>query len=458
MSRTAYRLAARLVHRLPLPSGTLASSISGRREAAARWARWAEEERTAAPLAWVHGASVGEALAAEPVVARLRSARPDLQIVHSYSSPSAAGWPMPFAADHRDFLPLDEPGPVSQVLAAVRPSLMVFSRGDLWPEIAAESATRGIPLAVVGATVGRRSRRLHTLLRPLYGPVSAAVSWLGATSSEDAARWTRLGVPEDRVRVTGDPRHDYVLELVPNLQHLEGLVPWAAAGPVLAAGSVEPEDEWVLLGALEHVLAEDPDARALLVPHLPSEDTLARLAARAGRRGLTVERWDGGGTQPQSRVVTVAARGVLFDLYALAAAAYVGGGFRPGGLHATIEPAAYGIPVAVGPRWDHSDDARHLVEAGGAATLPQRGAGDALARVWLRWLEDAGTRTTAGLAARSTLKQGAAGTTARALLEMLPSPLASTRPEPQPRLPTHTEDRPGGEVPSPDEYPPAARR
>ncbi len=120
-------------------------------------------------------------------------------------------------------------------------------------------------------------------------------------------------------------------------------------------------------------------------------------------------------------MVVVAAGGLLVDLYALGAAAYVGGGFHRGRLHAVVEPAAYALPMTFGPHWQASSDAAAAIEAGGALALPRRGAPRALKQQWLRWLEDPDARLDAGVAARCTLHQGAASETARKLLGLLPA-------------------------------------
>ncbi len=105
----AYRVAASVFHRLPLPSGKLARSRDGRLGAAARWVRWARESRRAEPLIWVHGASVGEVQVTAPIVMRLRARYPSMQIVQTYSSSSMAGWPLPAGIDRADFAPAEHP-------------------------------------------------------------------------------------------------------------------------------------------------------------------------------------------------------------------------------------------------------------------------------------------------------------------------------------------------------------
>jgi len=417
-----YRLASRLARRLPLGRGKLAHSVRGRQSAGERWLTWGGERRLDGPLVWVHAASVGEALAVQPVVERLRRARPDVRLVRSYSSPSAADWPAPFVAEHHDYVPLDEPGTVARVLDAVRPSTMLFSRGDLWPELVLAAGASGTPVAVSGAIVRPHSPRMSPLLNPLYAEVHAAVSWLGAASEDDAARWRRLGVSGDRVSVTGDPRHDQVLERVPQLEPLGALYEWSTHGDALVAGSTEPEDVPVLLEATARALAAREGARLLIVPHSPTEKVVSDLVSRARRLGLRPSVWRAASdvVPPEARVVVIGTSGLLFDLYALGAAAYVGGGFRRGRLHAVVEPAAYALPVIFGPLWQGSSDAAAAVQAGGAVALPRRGAPRALEEQWLRWLDDPDARLGTGVAARGTLHQGAASETARRLLYLLP--------------------------------------
>ncbi len=419
MHRSVYRWAARAVHRLPLGRGKLGRSIAGRRQALERWTAWAADHRATGPLIWMHAASVGEALTAQPVVARLRSSLRNAQVIHTYTSPAVAGWPAPFEAEASDYAPLDEPASVGRVLDAVQPSLLAFSRGDLWPELVSAAATRDVPVVVLGATVRAGSRRRHPFLRPLYAAVHEAVSWLGAATQADATRWIELGVQEAAVHLTGDPRHDQVLERVTRLERLEGLIAWATGSSTLVAGSVEPSDVGVLLQAARAVLDRERRARLLWVPHAPTRRSVARLLARMGRRGIASTAWPDQDPLPEHRVVVATVPGVLFDLYALGQAAYVGGGLRSGGLHAVGEPAAYALPVIVGPQWDSCADAAAMVASGGAVALPRRGAAASLAQTWRRWLGDDGARLRTGLAARHSLHEGAAAHTARALLGLL---------------------------------------
>ena len=416
---TLYRTATRIARRLPLP-GTVGRAVRGRTLAVQQWTDWAAQYRGEGPVVWVHGASVGESLTAAPVVHRLRRALPTVQVVHSFSSPSVETWPSPFPREFAAYVPWDERRSVKRVLDAVKPALLVFSRGDLWPELAMQAAARGTRVVVVGGTVTPRSGRLRAPAVHLYQAILREIAWIGAATTEDAERWTQLGAAAGRVEVTGDPRHDEVLERVPRLEPLHTLRDWTARGPTFVAASLEPPDVGPVCEAAARVLDQSSEARVLLVPHQPDVHHVRGITRAAMTHGLSVDIWASGADEPpEARCVTVQTRGLLFDLLALCLAAYVGWGFRPRKLHAVIEPAAYGLPVVFGPHWPDFRDAAALVTRGGATSLPRRGAAAALAETWLTWLEDDHARVALGLAARRTLAGGAAHKTAERLVGLV---------------------------------------
>lgn len=318
--------------------------------------------------------------------------------------------------DRADYLPPDLAGDMEAMLDALRPRLLVFSRADVWPELATVAMRQDVPVALVGATVSPASGRLGWPVRRLFRPLYAGIAYAGATSASDAERLALLGCTPAAVEVTGDPRHDYVLERVPDGSVLRQLVDWAAAGEVLVAGSTEPADEPLLLDAFAEVHRRRPTSRLLACPHDPRRG--GRVVAEARRRGLDAAGWSPGALPNAAPCLVTARAGLLADLYALATMAYVGGGFGPHGVHAVIEPASFAVPVILGPR-GHSADATTLLRSGGALALTGRHPAQALARLWETWLDDPAGRTRAGLAARRALTAGAAQRSTARLLELM---------------------------------------
>jgi 3-deoxy-D-manno-octulosonic-acid transferase len=222
------------------------------------------------------------------------------------------------------------------------------------------------------------------------------------------------------VTITGDPRHDQIIERLPNLEPLAPLLAWCREKIVLVAGSTHARDEEVLLQALAAVRDQVPSAALVLIPHDPHEPArLDRISQLARRSGLTLAHWAAGPLATDAPCVAVSMLGILADVYACGDLAYVGGGFRPGRLHSAAEPAVYGIPMIVGPGRPGTADADLLLETGAAVSLPDESPADGCAEAWLRWVKEKRLRVTAGLAGRSQLKQGASQTTVNALLSLL---------------------------------------
>ncbi len=406
---------------MPLPSGKLKESRSGRAAATERWLQWARQSTAGAPLVWVHAASVGEAQVAEPVVRRLCSKYPQIRVIQTYSSPSAANWPLSAVIERSDYLPPEHPVAVGSLFAALRPQAMVVSRGDIWPELLHGAYQHGVPVAVVGGMVRPSSLRLRWPARKMFESIYRRIAFVGAVSSEHAQRWIRLGAPSEVVCVTGDPRDDHVLERDPHYSTLISLIPWTAAGPTLVAGSTHRRDERVLIEALSRVSATSPDARVILVPHEAEPELARHIASMARDRGLVAATWNGHPPPPRppppsnARVLVIIRRGILADVYMLGCVAYVGGGFGASGVHSLAEPAAYAIASLTGPAAARDQAARRFLLSGGAVAIDARDPVASLAERWSAWLSDSASRNSAGVAARLQLEAGSARRTVEAL-------------------------------------------
>ena len=437
--RAAARAVSGLAPALALLGPKLAAGHRGRHGAAQRLSAWGSRSRDPArPLVWLHASSVGEGLQAESVLHQLRPRCPTAQYVYTHFSPSAVPLASRLPVDVADYLPYDLPGPVESLLGSLAPDLLVFSKLDLWPELAVRAAARGARVTVVAATVSPGSGRLRwparAVLRAGYGAVAAAA----AVSGEDAERLARLGVSPERIRVFGDPRYDSVVERIAGVGEDEPLLRFGRGAPTLVAGSTWPEDEAVLLGAFARVRATHPHARLVLVPHEPTERHLAgaeRTAARPGMALPSPRRL----SQAQEPVplLLVDRVGVLARLYGAGTMAYVGGGFGGAGLHSVLEPAAWGLPVCFGPRWQESRDAAALLQAGAARALTGRGkaAVEELAGIWTGWIEREDEREAVGSRAKILVERGrgASARTAELLAELISSPRPRTSPSGAPR-------------------------
>lgn len=402
----------------------LARGLRGRRGAAERLAAWGREERDPSrDTAWFHAPSVGEGMMARAVMEALRARCPDVQLVYTYFSPSAVPFAHRIPADVRGYLPWDLPERVAPVLDAVEPTVLAFTKTEVWPELTAAARARAVPVVLVGGTLPAGAGRLRWPARPFLRPTFRRLERVAAVSDDDARRFRRLGVSPARILVSGDPGIDSAAERAaaadPGAPYL---VPFRAdPRPTLVAGSTWPPDEDVLVLAAGRVRDRTPELRLVVAPHEPDpgnvEPLLEALEAggwRVARLGAVEEAGSARGVD----AVVVDRVGVLAALYTVGTVAYVGGGFGDDGLHSVLEPTAAGLPVLFGPNHGNAPAAGRLLEEGAA-----REVGDArgLARALGRWLDDEDVRRRAGRRARAFIDRhrGAAERCAGLVLEVM---------------------------------------
>ena len=429
--RLSVNLAARTARLAARFDKKLARGLDGRRGLTARLAAWAAAHRDPLrPLVWMHASSVGEGLQAKPVLETLRAEQPEWQLAFTFFSPSAERLAKNLPVDVADYLPLDRPGDVGAVLDALQPAALVFSKLDVWPELTLAAARRGIKLGLISATVAPHSSRLRWPTRTWSQPAYRALDRVGAISDEDGERLELLGARAEAIAVTGDTRYDSVAERAERLDRARE--PFLRLGEVpdstftIVAGSTWPSDEAVLLPAFADLLVQLPTARLLLAPHEPNPDHLAGIAHRLQDlklpRPVRLSQLEHAKPGP---VIVVDRVGILADLYAIADAAFVGGGFHRAGLHSVLEPAVFGVPIAFGPHWEMSRDAGLLLERGGAVALPAD-ARHPLHSQWLVWHHDAAARRKAGQASKRVVAEGrGAAERTTALVRELVMPAAS---------------------------------
>ncbi|HEY6088321.1 MAG TPA: glycosyltransferase N-terminal domain-containing protein [Gemmatimonadaceae bacterium] len=404
--RIPYRLAGRATHAfvrlVPAGDSKFRRGLSARRGIVERYAQWAARSRDLSrPLVWFHAPSVGEGLQALPVIELIRARRPDVQIAYTFYSPSAEAFARSIRADFADYLPFDTFDDADSIISAVQPSALVFSKLDIWPAITERAAAAGVPVGVISATLPESSGRRGTFARALLGDAYRSIDSVGAIDEKDGERLREQGVRADRISVTGDTRYDQVWlrarrPISPLVQSLR------SARPTLVAGSTWSSDEAHLLPAWIRIRDKIPDARLVIAPHEAIDSHLRPIESWARSAGLRLSRLDANDAK-DADVILVDRYGILGDLYALADAAFIGGGFQPAGLHSVLEPAAFGAPVLFGPGIERSRDPAKLIECGGGAMVT--GEIDLSLRL-ADWLGSVAARDTAGTAAREMVESG----------------------------------------------------
>ena len=319
--------------------------------------------------AWFHVTSVGEYEQARPVIAALREEVPGLPIAVTHYSPSG----MEYArerpcADLHDYLPLDSPGTMDRLVAAWRPSLLVFVKFDCWPNQVLAADRAGVPVVLLAGSLQPGSARLKGPGRLLYRDVFDRFAHLGVCTEEDRERFVgRMGV-SCPVTVTGDTRGEQVILRFEEAR--EGataarLRAWSRR--ILVLGSTWPPDEKLWLPVLPDLLERDGDLGVVLTPHEPTPERLSGLEAALVAAAIPHARlsalMDGAADTTGARVILVDSIGRLAEIYRAGSLAYVGGSFTTG-VHNTMEPAVCGMPVMFGPVIDNAEEAGRMVRRG----------------------------------------------------------------------------------------------
>lgn len=383
----------------------------------------------ARPLVLFHAPSAGEARQAEPVIRILRHRHPEWQLAFTHFSPSAESVAPALPVDVAGFLPYDRVSESGTLLDILQPSAVVITKLDVWPELATQATERGVPVALIAATVRPGSARLRWPASAVLKRGYAALASVGAVHEEDAARLVRLGTNQDRIRVLGDPRFDGVAERVASIPADDPLLSVGSGAWTIVAGSTWPGDEAVLLKAYAGFRSAWPDARLVIVPHEPLAPRIAALSSLTAQLGLPkpsriVDTGELGALLVEDRL------GKLATLYGAARVAHVGGGFGRSGLHSVLEAAVWGVPVTFGPSTGGTREAGLLEQNGAALSVADA---DQLRSVWERWRGEETLRVQAGCAARSVVERGrGAAERSAALVEALVIPSPQSRPQTSP--------------------------
>jgi 3-deoxy-D-manno-octulosonic-acid transferase len=379
----------------------------------------------ATPCGWIHAVSVGEAIAAAPLVEGLRRTWPGLPLVVSTVTETGARVVRErFAglARHRYF-PLDFPGAARRVIASLQPAFFIGMETELWPNVLRALALRGVPTMIANGRLSDRSFHRYRMVRAAMRRVLAHVTVFAMQSGEDARRMIALGAPPERVVVTGNLKHEPLPDptgVADLWQRLLGLPP---GRPVWIAGSTHRGEEEAVLQAHCALLAERPELTLVLAPRHP--ERAGEVVALVGSRGLRPVRR----SELPDRRVTAATRaaggtpavivldtvGELAQLYSIADVVFVGGSLMPLGGHNVLEPALRGKPVLFGPHTSNFREAAALLLDGGGGRLVVNAA--ELAAELRRLLDDPAQRAHVGVAARDAAasRHGAA----RATLELV---------------------------------------
>jgi 3-deoxy-D-manno-octulosonic-acid transferase len=369
------------------------------RKAPAYRKRWGERFGHIAPLPdrpriWLHAVSVGETIAAAPLVRALKESYPDHALLITSTTPTGSAQVRRLFGDEVEhcYLPYDLPHVLQRFLRRIRPRILIVMETELWPNLFAACYAQDIPVLVVNARLSERSFRGYRKIRVLIQPALRAARVLAQTG-DDAGRFHSLGALSEQVEVAGNLKFDQGIADSVREQGRALREQLGADRRIWVAASTHAGEDARILQAHRRLLERQPGALLIIVPRHPERfDEVASLVASMG---FASQRRSSRGRPDRAIEVFVGdTLGEMMIFYAAADIAFVGGSLVETGGHNPLEPAALGVPVITGPHWfNFSGIYPQLLDSGAAREVADS---DQLTDILLEWFADDGLRLKAG--------------------------------------------------------------
>ena len=352
---------------------------------------------------WVHAVSVGETIAAAPMIKRLQQRYPERDIVVTTMTPTGSERVKALFGDtvFHVYAPYDMPGTVKRFLRKIKPEMLIIMETELWPNIVHYTANSGAPVILANARLSERSARGYQKVRYIALPMLRKLSHIVAQNKADGERFKLSGATEDSVVVSGSIKFDFSPDETLIDKGVELRHQWGYERPVWVAASTHNGEDGPMLEAHQKLLERWPNALLIIVPRHPERfKSVYQLSCNSGfktvRRSLS---------EPLDETVQVLlgdTMGELMLFYASADVAFVGGSLIESGGHNPLEPAALNMPVIMGPHVFNFESICHqLSDAGGLKFV---GSSELLAERVAEFFEDEGYRKDVGLAANTVVE------------------------------------------------------
>ena len=307
---------------------------------------------------WFHLASLGEFEQARPVIIEYKRAFPKHKILLTFFSPSGYEVQKKFdAADCICYLPWDTTKNVNRFLDFCKIDRAIFVKYEFWLNYFYGLSKKNIPIYSV-SSIFRPNQLFFKSIGRDYRNILYSVKHFFVQNDESKKLLNSIGI--NQVSISGDTRMDRVYDLTQKNDKLEVIENFLGNQECFVAGSTWPED-YILM---DHLLKNSTSIKIIIAPHEISKQSVENLAKRIE---LPYTKWSDYDEKNDTdkKIMIVDTIGQLAKIYRYAKFAYVGGGMKKGGLHNTLEPAAYGIPVVMGRYFNRFQEAVLLEKKGG---------------------------------------------------------------------------------------------
>lgn len=304
---------------------------------------------------WLHCSSVGEFEQGRPVLESIKKKYPYHKIALSFFSPSGfelrKNYPK---ADIVFYLPLDTHTNVENLLKYFNPRILILVKYDYWLNLLMALKKREIPVVVISAIFRENQYRNQIFANYFFKALKNSITHFFVQHQKSAHILESHGI--SNFSIVGDTRFDRVYQIanqkieIPWIENFKGLK------KILVLGSTWGNDEEIFLNFLR---TELPTTwKAVIIPHEINQQNIIHFKEFFNENVTFYSE----GINPKAKILVVDAVGFLSQIYAYADVAYVGGGFNKSGVHNTLEPAVFGIPIMIGPCHEKFNEVQTLIK------------------------------------------------------------------------------------------------
>lgn len=297
----------------------------------------------------VHAVSVGETIAAIPLIKALQQKYPQLPITVTTMTPTGSERVKSLLKDSVShvYLPYDLPGAIKRFLKTTKPKIVIIMETELWPNLISQCYKQKIPLIIANARLSERSAARYGKLGKAVKQLFSKISMVAAQNQQDGERFVSLGLPADHLAITGSIKFDINLSNEQRQKINQLKQQWQLNRPVLIAASTHSGEDEIILTAFKKLLLKHANLLLILVPRHPERfKTVEKLISDSGFNYL--KRSTNQIPTEQTQIVLGDTMGELLELYAMADIAFVGGSLVKQGGHNPLEPALHHIAIITG--------------------------------------------------------------------------------------------------------------
>jgi len=293
------------------------------------------------PSIWVHTVSVGEFLAAKPLLRKIQEKYPNIPLFISTTTITGQKLAAEFLPDRTFYFPFDWSWCVRKIFQSIKPGLILIFETEIWPNFLWEAHDQKIPVILINGRISDHSFSRYRFVRKLIPGFTEC--WM--QSIEDASRMKQIEKEPQRIKVMGNIKFEYQPQtLSPALQRL--IEDWKGSSLLLIAGSTMPGEEEILLDSFK-ALRSDLPLKMLIAPRHPERFNEVVLLIRQNNLEVSRRSENQSSDTPIMILDTI---GELAGVYEMADLVFIGGTLRYHG-HNPIEPAYYGKAIISGPKY-----------------------------------------------------------------------------------------------------------